>query len=351
MATLATRPNSEAFAGNVTPPEEDLSLPPSVAERSLASSLTGRRIAITGGAGFIGTALVRRLAGPNEVRVLDLGIHGQPSHASPEGVETLIGDVREPETVAAFVAGADIVIHLASIAGVKSVLRNPVSTMETILLGSHNVLRAVAVTPGVHRVIMFSTSEVAGRFAHNAAEDATMVGVRGGELRWTYAAAKLATEFEADAFHHERGVPTTCLRPFNVYGPGQLGSGAIREFVSRAVAGEPMEVRGDGSRVRCWCFVDDIVRAVELCCVREQAVGRTFNIGNPRTAISVYDLARLIKRIAGSASPLKFVDNLPVDVDSRVPDISRARTLLGFVPRVGLEEGIARTLEAVRTRR
>ena len=144
----------------------------------------------------------------------------------------MIGDVRDHQAVASFVNEADIVIHLASIAGVSSVVRNPTLTMETILLGAHNVLSSVAAGRRVQRVIIFSTSEVAGRFAYNVTEDATLTGARTTEMRWTDAAAKLASEFQAAAFYSEHRVPTTCLRPFNIYGPGQLGSGSPRIRVS-----------------------------------------------------------------------------------------------------------------------
>lgn len=313
----------------------------------MPTGLRDRSVAITGGAGFVGSALTNRLASSNTIRILDLGLHGHQSPAS-ESVEVMRGDVRDPAAVAAFLEGADIVLHLASIAGVASVVRNPVATMETTLLGAHNILQAAATHADVERVVLFSTSEVAGRLAYSASEDTALVGTRSGELRWTYAAAKLASEFQAAAFHAQYGVPTVCLRPFNIYGPGQLGPGAVREFVQRAVAREPLSVRGDGSQIRAWCYITDVVDAVELCCLHESAVGHVFNIGNPRSVVTVHELAKLVVRLAGSDSPIEFVPNTDVDVDLRVPDISRARSVLGFEPRVDLDEGIALTIAACR---
>jgi nucleoside-diphosphate-sugar epimerase len=311
------------------------------------SELSNRSIALTGGAGFVGAALARRFAPRNDVRVLDLAIHGQGKLAI-EGVETVTGDVRDPDAVAGFVEGSDVVVHLASIAGVAAVTSKPVATMETTLLGAQNVLQAAAGDSRIERVILFSTSEVAGRLAYNVGEDATLTGARTSELRWTYAAAKLASEFQAAAFHAERQVPTVSLRPFNIYGPGQLGVGAIREFVRRAVAGEPLAVRGEGSQIRAWCYIDDVVDAVELCCLRDAAVGHVFNVGNPRSVVTIAELAKLVIRLAESDSPIEFVPKLEVDVELRVPDISRARELLGFEPKVDLEEGIERTIGAFR---
>lgn len=308
--------------------------------------LEGRRIAVTGGTGFVGGAIVNDLASRNEVRVLDLNVHGQapPPEFAEANVEVLNGDVRDPEAVAQLVDGANVVIHLASLAGVRSTTARPAETMEIVLLGAHNVLQAARPLPDLERVVLFSTSEVAGRFAYKVTEEATFSGAGFGEIRWTYAAAKLASEFYAAATHVQYGVPTVHLRPFNIYGPGQLGSGAVREFVRAAVTGEPLTVRGDGSQIRAWCFIDDIVRAVELCCIREEAIGQGFNIGNPRSVITVSELARLVVRLAETSSPVVHEPTNEVDVELRVPDITRARQLLEFEPQVELEEGLLTTI-------
>lgn len=307
------------------------------------TGLTGRTVALTGGAGFVGAAIVRRIAADNDARVLDLGLHGLDS-AGPIDAEIVRGDVRDPKVVEEFVDGADIVIHLASIAGVRSVLSRPVDTADTTLLGTHNVLRAVA-SRSADRVVIFSTSEVAGRFAYNVAEDATLSGASVDELRWTYAATKLAGEFSAAAYHAQHGVPTVCLRPFNIYGPGQLGSGAVREFCRAAVRDAPLTVRGDGAQIRAWCYIDDVVDAVERACTVDAAVGKVFNIGNPRSVITVAELAKLVVRLAESSSSIDYVPTSEVDVELRVPNIDRARSLLGFEPKVDLQQGLLLALD------
>lgn len=307
------------------------------------SSVRRRTIAITGGAGFVGSALVRRLASHNDVRILDMGVHG-PVEVPGADVEAFRGDVRDAAAVADLVRGADLVLHLASIAGVSSVQRKPVATVDTTLLGTLNVLRAAA-EHRPERVVIFSTSEVAGRFAYNVQEDATLTGASVEELRWTYAATKLAGEFAAAAYHAEHDVPTVCLRPFNIYGPGQLGSGAVREFVRAAIAGRPLHVRGDGAQIRAWCYIDDVVDAVELVCLRDAAAGKVFNVGNPRSVVTVSELAKLVKRLARSDSPIEYVPSQEVDVELRVPNISRARSVLGFEPKVDLDAGLLATIE------
>ncbi|MCA1587113.1 MAG: NAD-dependent epimerase/dehydratase family protein [Chloroflexi bacterium] len=307
------------------------------------SALRGRTIAVTGGAGFVGAALVRRLTPHNDVRILDMGLHGRID-VPGAGVQAVRGDVRDAAAVDAFVAGADVILHLASIAGVTSVKTNPVATVETTMLGTLNVLRAAA-EHRPDRVVVFSTSEVAGRFAYNAKEDATLSGASIEELRWTYAATKLAGEFAAAAFHAEHGVPAISLRPFNIYGPGQLGFGAVREFVRASIAGRPLHVRGDGSQIRAWCFIDDVVDAVELVCLHDAAVGKVFNVGNPRSVVTVSELAKLVRRLAESDSPIEFVPTTEIDVELRIPNITRARTLLGFEPKIDLDDGLCRTIE------
>jgi nucleoside-diphosphate-sugar epimerase len=290
---------------------------------------------------------VDRIAASNDVRILDLGLHAA-SDASTLNAETVVGDVRDPDVIEEFVDGADVLIHLASIAGVQSVLSHPVDTAETTLLGTHNVLRAVA-SRNVRRVVIFSTSEVAGRFAYNAAESATMSGASVDELRWIYAATKLAGEFTAAAYHAQFGVPTVCLRPFNIYGPGQLGSGAVREFCRAAVRGKQLTVRGEGAQIRAWCYIDDVVECVDLACTHDAAVGKVFNVGNPRSVVTVSELAKLVVRLAESNSAIEYVPTTEVDVELRVPDISRARALLGFEPNVDLDEGLLRSLDWYRS--
>ncbi|HKE19846.1 MAG TPA: NAD-dependent epimerase/dehydratase family protein, partial [Kofleriaceae bacterium] len=198
---------------------------------------------------------------------------------------------------------------------------------------------------GVKRIIDFSTSEVFGRYAYNVTEwDATTLGAV-GEARWTYAVAKLATEHLALNYHKEHGLPTCSIRPFNVYGPRQVGEGAVHHFIRRALSGEPLEIHNDGSQIRAWCYIDDIVDSILLALEREQAVGHAFNIGNPRSTVTIYNLAREIVRLSSSRSHIQFVPWPNADVEIRVPAVDKARELLGFQAVVDLEEGLLRTIQ------
>lgn len=309
--------------------------------------LRGHRILLTGGGGFIGSALARRLAGENRVRVFDngyrrsldaSGLSEQPS------VELIQGDVLDGAAVRAAVDGCDLVVHLASIAGVDTVRRMPVKTMRVSLVGTMNVLDACVAAGGVKRFIDFSTSEVFGTFAYKVGEgDVTTLGAV-GEARWTYAVSKLATEHLTYQYLVEHGLPTLSIRPFNIYGPGQIGEGAIHRFCVRALKGEALEIHNDGAQIRAWCYVDDMVDAVASALELPEAVGHAFNIGNPRSVSTTYELAKTVVRLSGGKSDIRFKDWPFKDIDLRVPDISKARRILGFDPKVELEEGLARTL-------
>ncbi len=312
-----------------------------------APAISGRRILLTGGAGFIGSHLVERLAPDNEIVVLDtfrrnaLGPAGLDKHAH---VRTIQGDVLDEGTVRAAMAGCDAVIHLASIAGVDTVLGNPVLTMRVSLLGTMNVLEAAQTQGGVKRLIDFSTSEVFGRYAYNVTEwDATTLGAV-GEARWTYAVAKLATEHLAMNYWKQYQLPTVSIRPFNIYGPRQVGEGAVHHFIMSALRGQPLTVHNDGSQIRAWCYVDDIVDGIALALARDEAVGHAFNIGNPRSTLTIHSLAKEIIRLASSASHVAYVPWHQADVELRIPNIEKAKELLSFAPKIDLEEGLLRTI-------
>lgn len=316
-------------------------------------TIEGWRILITGGAGFIGSHLVEQLAESNALVVLDTlrrDALSRTAFARHPNLRLVKGNVLDMSAVKEAMAGCQAVIHLASIAGVDTVMRIPVETMRVSLLGTANVLEAALGEPDMRRVIDVSTSEVFGRHAYNVTEgDVTSLGAV-GEARWTYSVAKLATEHLALCYHREHGLPCVAVRPFNIYGPRQVGEGAVHHFILRALRGEPLCIHNDGAQIRAWCYVDDIVRGLLLCLERDQAPGHTFNIGNPRSTLTIYNLARDILRLASSGSPLELVPWDFADVELRIPNIDKARTLLGFEPQVDLEEGLLRTIQWYRRR-
>ena len=307
-----------------------------------------KTILITGGAGFIGSSLAQALVKQGARVVLFDNLHRNAvqrtdllSHPS---IELVKGDVLDRDALAKAMDGVHVVIHMASIAGVDTVMRIPVRTMEVSLLGTYNVLDIARTQNQVERIIDFSTSEVFGRYAFRVTEgDATELGAV-GEARWTYAVSKLATEHLAHCYHKEHDLPTVAIRPFNIYGPNQVGEGAVHHFIVKALRGEPLTIHNDGSQIRSWCYIDDIVDGILLAMGEPSAIGQSFNIGNPRSTVTIHQLAREIVRLSGSSSEIQFVPwNFP-DVEIRIPSIDKARDLLGFEPEVDLEEGLLRTI-------
>lgn len=315
--------------------------------------LQGKRIFMTGGAGFVGTTLCSRLADDNEIILYDNLLRNtavQTSVLQHRNVRLVEGDVLDRDALSAAMRGATHVVHLAAVAGVDSVLRSPVTTMNVNVQGTFNTLAAAHECGSIERFVDFSTSEVFGAYAYKVDETHISPTVSVGEARWTYAISKLASEFMSHSHYHEFGLPTVILRPFNVYGPGQTGEGAIHHFVRRAIANEDIVIHGDGSQIRAWCYVDDMVEGTMLALEHEGAVGQAFNIGNPRSTVTVYDLAHTVQRLARSDSAISYKPLGYVDIEVRIPDIKKARTALGYEPEVDLEEGLLRTIDWYRSR-
>lgn len=313
--------------------------------------LEGKTIFITGGAGFIGSTLAERLIERNRIVVFDnltrdrLSGRAVSRHPSLRLVQ---GDVLDYAAVHEAMRDADIVVHCAAIAGIDTVVKLPVSTMRVNMLGSANVLEAAARIGRCERVVCFSTSEVFGSQAFRSSEtDSSVIG-KVGEARWTYAVSKLAEEHLAISYHREQNLPTVAVRPFNVYGPGQVGEGALRTFIMRAVRNLPIEIHGDGTQIRAWCYVDDMVDGVLCAMEHPKAVGESFNIGNQRAVTTIYGLANTVVRVCGSTSTVSFVRKDYADIELRVPSVTKARDVIGFEAKVDLDEGIRRTADFFR---
>jgi len=310
--------------------------------------IEGRHILVTGGAGFIGSHLAERLLPKNKVTVLDnfrrdaLSTAGLMDH---HNLTVVRGDVMDAACVREAMAPCDAVVHMASIAGVDTVMKHPVLTMRVAMLGTMGALEAARDHGGIKRFIDFSTSEVFGRYAYQVTEfDATTLGAV-GEARWTYAVAKLATEHLAMNYHKEYELPTCSIRPFNIFGPRQVGEGAIHHFIRAALKGDTLTIHNDGSQIRAWCYIDDIVDAVLLTLEKDEAVGHAFNIGNTRSTVTIYNLAREIVRLSSSGSSIEFKKWPHADVNIRVPAVEKASELLGYAAKIDLEEGLLRTIQ------
>ena len=308
--------------------------------------IEGEKIFITGGAGFIGSTLAGQLVEKNQVVVYDNlsrdALSRQP-FADHQNLTLVRGDVLDADSLGRAMEGCTYVIHCAGIAGIDTVAKSPVTTMKVNMVGSANVLHAASSLQDCKRVVCFSTSEVFGSLAFRSEESSPTILGAVGEARWTYAVSKLAEEHLAYAYFKESGLPTVTVRPFNVYGPGQVGEGAIRTFVIRALKDEPLLVHGDGTQIRAWCYVDDMVDGILRCMTRSEAIGESFNIGNQRAVVTIYGLANTTIRVLRSRSGIEFQPRTSADIELRIPRVDKARRLLGFEAQVDLEEGIART--------
>ena len=310
--------------------------------------IEGKTLFITGGAGFIASTLIARLAERNRIVVYDNytrnTLKGTPYDRHPN-VRQVQGDVLDFERLKAHMAGAHIVVHAAAIAGIDSTVKNPVTTMRVNMIGTANALEAAQQVGGVERFVEFSTSEVFGSQAFKVDEAAQTVTGAVGEARWTYAVSKLAGEHLAHAYFKQHGLPTVTVRPFNVYGPGQTGEGALSIFIRKALRNEDLLIFGDGTQIRAWCYVDDMVEGVMACLEHPNAVGQSFNIGNARAVTTIYGLAEAVLRVTGSQARIQFRHALSADIELRIPNVDKARDLIGFAARVDLEEGLRRTAE------
>lgn len=309
-------------------------------------SWAGRKVAVTGGAGFVGSHLVRALVRRGaHVTVVDNLSTGRESNLADVAGEIafLRASTLETHRVARALRGCDTLFHLAAVLGVKRTWEEPVRVVHDNVVGTHQVLHAAA-DAGVERVVLASSSEVYGDGAPPYHEERTPAAPLTG-----YAAAKLAEEKLAQGFSQETGMRTACLRYFNIYGPGQEASAygfVTAIFCSRVLAGERPVVFGDGQQTRDFTFVDDAVEGT-LLAADHAGAGEVFNLGTGRET-RVDELARAVARAAGrdELAPV-FAPPRADEVRRRVADAAKAREVLGWQPRVGLLEGLRATLGAL----
>ena len=301
---------------------------------------------VTGGAGFIGSHIVDELVHRGErVRVLDNFSTGRPANLAQvrEAIELIEGDVRDLATVRAAMRGADYVLHQAALASVPRSVADPLASNEVNVTGTLNVLLA-AREVGVRRVVYASSSSVYG--------DSPQLPKREDmptQPLSPYAVSKLAGEAYCLAFHQVYGLPVVALRYFNVFGPRQdptsQYAAVIPRFVTAALRGEPLTVYGDGHQSRDFTYVSNVVEANLLACESDAAVGQVLN-ASCGERYSLLDLiARLQELLNGAPLQVRHSDPAPGDVRHSQADISRARQLLGYAPRVDFASGLRRTVE------
>lgn len=308
--------------------------------------ISNKTIFITGGAGFIANTLIKHYVEHNKIVVYD-NFHRDTltnsSMSNHPNITIVKGDVLDFDLLCSSMKGADIVVHAAGIAGIDTVIKNPVLTMRVNMIGTSNALEAARVNGIKDRFVDFSTSEVFGSMAFRSSETDDTVSGSAGEARWTYAVSKLAGEHLAHAYYSQYKLPVVTVRPFNVYGPGQTGEGAIQIFIKRALNNEEIKIDGDGNQIRAWCYVDDFVDCLIRCIEDPKAIGESFNLGNARAVITILGLAQTVCRVLNSKSNIVFESPLSADIAIRIPSVEKTWEVLGFKAKVDLEEGVLNT--------
>lgn len=314
------------------------------------------RALITGGAGFIGSHLAEELLRRGDmVHVIDDLSTGRLENvehlmASPRfniAVESILNET----VMDRLVSECDIIYHLAAAVGVELIVSRPVEVIETNILGSHMVLKIA--NRYLKKVLLTSTSEIYGKsdkipFKEN---DDRVLGPT-TKNRWSYSSSKAIDEFLALAYHKEKKLEVVMVRLFNTVGPRQTGryGMVIPRFVVQALKGEPITVYGSGKQVRCFTYVSDVVDAIINLAHNAEAVGQIFNVGNTES-ISIYDLAGKIKEMTNSTSDIVTIPYDQAyeegfeDMSIRVPDLSKIKTLIGYQPRVQLNEILTNVIE------
>ncbi len=304
---------------------------------------------ITGGAGFIGSNLVEKLiARGDQVVVLDNLSTGSAKNLSGinEKITFQEGNILEKSVIDKLVSESDFVVHLAAALGVFNIVNKPLESLRTNLQGSEIVLEAC--DKYGKPVLVSSTSEIYGKNDKVPLneEDDRIIG-HPLKSRWSYSEAKAVDESLAYFYYLEHTLPIRIVRFFNTVGPRQVGNYGmvVPRFVSAALRNEPLYVYGTGDQIRCFCHVDDAVRALLLVMDSDKAIGEVFNVGDNQQ-ISIMELAKKVIEITGSNSSIEKIAYEKAypegfeDMQRRVPDISKIKRVLGWAPKINLDQVI-----------
>jgi len=307
--------------------------------------LKNKKCLVTGGAGFIGSHIVKRLLreGVEEVVVLDNYVTGRQDLLEDvlDSVETVKGDIRDAELVGKVMEDVDVVFHQAAQADVPASLRVPGLDFEVNALGTLNVLSA-ALESNVERIVYASSASVYGNNIVSP-EDRRFVESRALTPLSPYAASKLSGEMLCTAYYHSFGLKTTSLRYFSIYGPGEIPkknsySLVVSIFIPQAIKGLGMVIFGDGKQIRDFTHVEDVAYVNLLAASKSESVGKVVNVGTGK-ATSIMDLALMVKRLVKDV-PIEYGPLPKGDPLGGYADTSRLKEIIGYVPEIELEESI-----------
>ncbi len=303
---------------------------------------------VTGGAGFIGSHIARRLAGQGyRLRVIDDLSSGVAENLNGTRAELIEGDIRSRSTVSKAMKGVDQVFHQAAMVSVPNSIKDPIECYQINLEGTLNVLEA-AREAKVARVVLASSAAVYGHSDEPVAEDAPNKPLS------PYAASKWAMEQAALMFYEVYELPTVCLRYFNVYGPRQKPdstyAAVIPAFVNALIDGNPLTIFGDGAQKRDFVYVDDVVHANLLAAESDEAVGKVLNISGGG-AVTINELAGILQELISNAPATAYEAPRSEDIYFSEAVIEQAWEALGYRPEVALVEGLRSTVEWFRQER
>ncbi|MBI2126243.1 MAG: SDR family oxidoreductase [Thaumarchaeota archaeon] len=311
----------------------------------------GQSILITGGAGFLGSWLCDSLVANAKVACYDNLSTGKPGNVSHlKGNKNFVFKSVDVASKWNTNQKFDLILHLASRPSPDDYQKHPVETLAVSTQGTRNVLELARRSDS--RILFASTSEVYGDPAIIPTPETYWGNVNPIGLRSCYDEGKRVGEAMCMAYHRQYGVDTRIVRIFNTYGPRIGAKGAygraVPRFIVQAINGKPVTVYGDGKQTRSFCYVTDTVSAMIRAVLGKKGKGEVFNVGNPRE-VSILDLAKTIIRITKSKSKIVYLAEAPDDPQRRCPDISKARSVLNWSPRVGLNEGLKRTISWFRS--
>lgn len=314
------------------------------------------KVLITGGCGFVGSHLAEYLLSREEkVEVLDdlssgdlqniATIKGHPNFSYT------IDSVLNQEVLKKLIKRNDFIFHLAAAVGVKMVIEEPIKSIKTNVEGTENVLELASRFK--KKVLLTSTSEVYGKnekIPFSESSDSLLGSPK--VRRWSYSCTKLLDEFMSFAYFQEKELPVIVVRLFNTIGPRQTGEYGmvVPKFIKQALDAEPITIYGNGKQLRCFTYVSDVVEAVASLANEPAAFGDVFNVGNPKTAITINELAELIKKLTESTSEIIHIPYQKAygegfaDMEKRVPDIGKIQRLINFSPKISLEEALTRIM-------
>jgi len=301
------------------------------------------RYLVTGGSGFIGSHLCEALVKRGDsVSVIDNLSTG--SNKLGHGIDFIEGSIFDQDLMAKLISNSDYVLHLAAAVGVFNIVNKPLESLMTNIKGTEIILEICAKYN--KPILITSTSEVYGK-NNNVPLGEDSDRVLGSPLlsRWSYSEAKAVDESMAYFYYQEKGLEVRIVRLFNTVGPRQVGhyGMVVPRFINAALKSEPLSVYGSGDQIRCFCHVEDAVRALLLVIDSDKAIGQVFNIGNNQQ-ISIMELAKKVIEVTGSSSEIEqipYEKAYPAgfeDMQRRVPDISKIKQVLGWQPEINLDQ-------------